>query len=232
MSTWTATAAAQQPGEPAAFAEPGSAIRRPSARRPEGDEPAVGRDREAGLQEPVERGSDRDAQPLPLARIPRGIALLPDRRDEQNDEQGLERRMSHLIPLMATILAAGQSAMRVGLPAKSRADRLRAGRRHGLIVVILPSSRPGDLPMHLGDTPAAQRSPSEGRVHWWRELTRYQWFVFIVASLGWLFDTMDQQLFNLARKPAVTRAARRARRATPPRPARSTSTAATPPRSS
>jgi MFS family permease len=28
--------------------------------------------------------------------------------------------------------------------------------------------------------------------------------VFVVASLGWLFDTMDQQLFNLARKPAVT----------------------------
>src|SRR5262249_33341448 len=25
----------------------------------------------------------------------------------------------------------------------------------------------------------------------------------VVASLGWLFDTMDQQLFNLARQPAV-----------------------------
>jgi MFS family permease len=39
---------------------------------------------------------------------------------------------------------------------------------------------------------------------WWRELTRYHWFVLAVASLGWLFDTMDQQLFNLARKPAIT----------------------------
>jgi MFS family permease len=39
---------------------------------------------------------------------------------------------------------------------------------------------------------------------WWRELTRYHWFVLVVASLGWLFDTMDQQLFNLARKPAIT----------------------------
>jgi MFS family permease len=27
--------------------------------------------------------------------------------------------------------------------------------------------------------------------------------VFIVASLGWMFDTMDQQLFNLARQPAI-----------------------------
>jgi MFS family permease len=41
-------------------------------------------------------------------------------------------------------------------------------------------------------------------VPWWREVTRYQWFVFVVASLGWLFDTMDQQLFNLARMPAIT----------------------------
>ena len=38
---------------------------------------------------------------------------------------------------------------------------------------------------------------------WYAHLTPYHWFVFVVASLGWLFDTMDQQLFNLARKPAV-----------------------------
>ncbi|MBX3411315.1 MAG: MFS transporter [Pirellulales bacterium] len=38
---------------------------------------------------------------------------------------------------------------------------------------------------------------------WYRELTRYHWFVLIVAALGWLFDTMDQQLFNLARVPAM-----------------------------
>ena len=39
---------------------------------------------------------------------------------------------------------------------------------------------------------------------WYHELTRYHWFVFIVAALGWLFDCLDQQLFNLARKPAIT----------------------------
>src|SRR5439155_14043469 len=39
---------------------------------------------------------------------------------------------------------------------------------------------------------------------WWKELTRYHWFVLVVAALGWLFDTMDQQLFNLARVPALT----------------------------
>lgn len=39
---------------------------------------------------------------------------------------------------------------------------------------------------------------------WYRELTRYQWYVLVVAALGWLFDTMDQQLFVLARTPALT----------------------------
>jgi MFS family permease len=38
---------------------------------------------------------------------------------------------------------------------------------------------------------------------WYRELNRYHWFVLIVAALGWLFDTMDQQLFTLARTPAM-----------------------------
>lgn len=42
-----------------------------------------------------------------------------------------------------------------------------------------------------------------GTVSWYRELSRYQWLVFIVASLGWMFDTMDQQLFNLARRAAI-----------------------------
>src|SRR5882762_3791119 len=38
---------------------------------------------------------------------------------------------------------------------------------------------------------------------WYRDLTGYHWFVLAVASMGWMFDTMDQQLFNLARKPAM-----------------------------
>ena len=38
---------------------------------------------------------------------------------------------------------------------------------------------------------------------WYKDLTGYHWFVLIVAALGWMFDTMDQQLFNLARAPAM-----------------------------
>lgn len=44
---------------------------------------------------------------------------------------------------------------------------------------------------------------STDRSPWYAELTRYHWFVFIVAALGWLFDTMDQQLFALARSSAM-----------------------------
>jgi MFS family permease len=47
-------------------------------------------------------------------------------------------------------------------------------------------------------------STAPDRRPWYRELTSYHWFVFVVAALGWLFDTMDQQLFNLARRPACT----------------------------
>jgi MFS family permease len=59
--------------------------------------------------------------------------------------------------------------------------------------------------MHFDDPPAARPAAGPAQGSWWRGLTGYQWFVFVVASLGWLFDTMDQQLFNLARKPAITR---------------------------
>ncbi len=38
---------------------------------------------------------------------------------------------------------------------------------------------------------------------WYKLLNRYHWFVFVVAALGWLFDTMDQQLFALARPLAM-----------------------------
>lgn len=45
---------------------------------------------------------------------------------------------------------------------------------------------------------------SETSRPWYRELNGYHWFVLVVCTLGWLFDCADQQLFNLARKPAVT----------------------------
>jgi MFS family permease len=53
----------------------------------------------------------------------------------------------------------------------------------------------------FSDRPA-DTSPPAG-VPWYKTLTRYHWFVLVVAALGWLFDTMDQQLFVLARPAAM-----------------------------
>src|SRR3954452_18731145 len=50
---------------------------------------------------------------------------------------------------------------------------------------------------------ATSMSETGSDYKWYRELTRYHWFVLAVASMGWMFDTMAQQLFNLARKPAI-----------------------------
>jgi MFS family permease len=57
--------------------------------------------------------------------------------------------------------------------------------------------------MHLSETPSPAKTDASSGQPWYRELNRYHWFVLIVASLGWLFDTMDQQLFNIARRPAM-----------------------------
>ncbi|MFN5579971.1 MAG: MFS transporter [Akkermansiaceae bacterium] len=48
----------------------------------------------------------------------------------------------------------------------------------------------------------AEKSPNPND-NWWSQLQPYQRLVFIVATLAWLFDCLDQQLFNLARKPAM-----------------------------
>jgi hypothetical protein len=40
---------------------------------------------------------------------------------------------------------------------------------------------------------------AEAKYAWYRDLNRYQWFVLLVCSFGWMFDLMAQQLFSLAR---------------------------------
>lgn len=39
---------------------------------------------------------------------------------------------------------------------------------------------------------------------WYTHLTRYHWFVFIIATAAWFFDCLDQRLFSLARVDALT----------------------------
>jgi MFS family permease len=38
---------------------------------------------------------------------------------------------------------------------------------------------------------------------WWQGVPRYAWLVLLIAALGWLFDAMDQNLFNMVRAPSV-----------------------------
>jgi MFS family permease len=51
--------------------------------------------------------------------------------------------------------------------------------------------------------PTSPEPQSDSTTPWYKELNRYHWFVFVVAALGWLFDTMDQQLFTLGRPLAM-----------------------------
>src|SRR5271156_1869090 len=57
--------------------------------------------------------------------------------------------------------------------------------------------------MHPPEVSVAPPAIEADDTPWWRLLNRYHWFVFVVATLGWMFDTMDQQLFNIARTPAI-----------------------------
>ena len=51
-------------------------------------------------------------------------------------------------------------------------------------------------------TSAPVQDPLDSRV-WYKTLNGYQWFVLIVAALGWMLDCLDQQLFILARPSAM-----------------------------
>lgn len=46
---------------------------------------------------------------------------------------------------------------------------------------------------------AAPNRPSPDAPAWWRLPSRYQWYVFALAALGWLFDCFDQQIFTMSR---------------------------------
>jgi MFS family permease len=50
---------------------------------------------------------------------------------------------------------------------------------------------------------ASTESPSDLSLPWWKELTSYHYFVFVMAALAWLFDCLDQQIFILFRGDAL-----------------------------
>ncbi len=48
-----------------------------------------------------------------------------------------------------------------------------------------------------------QAATSGTPLRWYQGLEKYCWVVLVISALGWLFDTMDQNLFNLVRKSSM-----------------------------
>lgn len=55
----------------------------------------------------------------------------------------------------------------------------------------------------IPEPPQMEPSVPESNLRWYQGVPRYAWTVLIIAALGWLFDTMDQHIFNLLRQASV-----------------------------
>jgi MFS family permease len=51
--------------------------------------------------------------------------------------------------------------------------------------------------------PAVTSNRNAAALPWFRQLNGYHWLVLIVATMAWSFDCLNQQIFNLARTPAM-----------------------------
>ena len=55
-------------------------------------------------------------------------------------------------------------------------------------------SNPELLPVDLTREAPAMDSTNESTGPWYRGITRYQWMVLVICSLGWTFDVFEGQL--------------------------------------
>jgi MFS family permease len=55
----------------------------------------------------------------------------------------------------------------------------------------------------MASTVSSPQPSVDPNLPWYRVFTREHWLVFNIATLAWLFDCLDQQLFNLARNGAM-----------------------------
>ena len=49
----------------------------------------------------------------------------------------------------------------------------------------------------MSDSPVTPEYP------WYKNVTRYQWLVLLIASLGWMFDIFEGQIFVTTMKEAM-----------------------------
>jgi MFS family permease len=73
----------------------------------------------------------------------------------------------------------------------------------GLPPIPPPADSVPPAPLRAGSPVESPLYLMEAGAPWYRGLSGYHWFVLVVAALGWLADCMDQQLFVLARNPAL-----------------------------
>ena len=59
------------------------------------------------------------------------------------------------------------------------------------------------MPTTLDYTSDRPLDDNRSGLKWYQGLDRYCWVVLIIAALGWMFDTMDQNLMNLVRVPSL-----------------------------
>jgi MFS family permease len=52
-------------------------------------------------------------------------------------------------------------------------------------------------------SPSSAPATTESSLPWYRQLNGYHWLVLTVCTLAWAFDCLNQQIFNLSRKPAM-----------------------------
>src|SRR6185503_8666261 len=64
---------------------------------------------------------------------------------------------------------------------------------------LRPPGIPVGMPLSIvNSTAPAPAISTAAHGPWWRDLTRAHWFVFAMASMAWMFDCLDQQLFIIA----------------------------------
>jgi MFS family permease len=56
----------------------------------------------------------------------------------------------------------------------------------------------------VNPAPAALPADAPEAQPWFRKLSGYHWLVLVVATMAWSFDCLNQQIFNLARTPAMS----------------------------
>src|SRR5438093_1164334 len=82
------------------------------------------------------------------------------------------------------------------------AARAPARRNCEVITWLFKKIRVARIAFHDGITESmnsATSSASPVSGPWWRELTGYHWFVFLITAFGWMFDCFDQQIFTNSR---------------------------------